>query len=214
MSIWSLVGGLVGDRLNRNENRRTRAEDHARQDTSIQRLVKDAQAANISPLAALGSSAAGSNATPVGSSNTGNYIGDAISSAGQAFSNRGAKKLQLENASLQNELLQAQIDSINSQTVATATSRTRIPTEAQHNSRVMQEFISVDRGDGTRTKVRNPALAMDASELAVLLGQLDLYSPKDPGPLPKDPPAHTVPHLPTYKERMDRMNKAKARFSY
>lgn len=71
MPIIGNIGSSVSDVLTDRRNRR-------RQDNSIQRLVRDARAAGIHPLAALGSPIAGTNAAPVGSTATGDTVGDAI----------------------------------------------------------------------------------------------------------------------------------------
>lgn len=83
-----LLGGLFGRRKRTN---------------SIQQIVSDAKAAGIHPLAALGSPAASSYGSPVGSSTTGDAIGDAISEFGRS---RKQDKLQGK----QDRLIEAQID--------------------------------------------------------------------------------------------------------
>ena len=122
MSIWAAIGSLAGGAINQLNQRRA----ERRQDTSLQRLVADAKKAGISPLAALGSSAAGQYGSPVGSTATGSYVADGLASITPKF-DRQLQPLRLENQALQNDLIKAQIAALNSDTVATATSRTRIP---------------------------------------------------------------------------------------
>lgn len=97
------LGGVVGAQ---------RARD--RQDTSISRLVADAQRAGIHPLAALGSPVAGAFGTPI----TGSSVGDALESFGRS-------KLERKQA----QLLDAQIGAERAKEralIAEATSRSRI----------------------------------------------------------------------------------------
>ena len=122
MSIWAAIGSLAGGAINHFSQRRA----ERRQDASLQRLVADAKKAGISPLAALGSSAAGQYGSPVGSTATGSYVADALASITPKH-DRQLQPLRLENQELQNDLLRAQIAALNSDTVATATSRTRVP---------------------------------------------------------------------------------------
>lgn len=195
MSIWTAIAGnsglfsgglgLLGGLFGSKQEDRRRHEEYARQDTQLQRLVKDAEAAGLSPLAALGSSAAGSFATPVGSSNTGNWLSDSMSQIGGGISEAMAKrspeaKLTLKNKALQNDLLQAQIDAINSDTVREA--RGARASEARINENVAKQevphaYIRVfDNRTGKYTWLPNPDLAMEPGEMATMLGAAEAYA--------------------------------------
>jgi len=116
------VGGAVGDRLDAN---RARKQAYGREDSRIQRLVKDARAAGIHPLAALGSPVSSSPVTPIGSTVTGDAIGD-------FYQRRQAKdQLQLakENAAADRDLKREMLNQEKLKTsamIADAQSRTEI----------------------------------------------------------------------------------------
>lgn len=182
MSIWTAIGGLAGTLLNRKDKK----EDRARQDRQLQTMVADAKAAGISPLAALGSNVAGNYGQPVGSS-SGQMVSDAISGAGKAYAGRAQKKLQLENMALQNDLVRAEIEALNSETVARATSRSRVGSEASGNEAIQTHLYVYDPRKGKYGWRLNPALAMDPNEaLATQMWYGSEYAdPKTPS-LPSD----------------------------
>lgn len=64
-AVGTIGSTLIGNSMQQSEDRRAEAAGFQRDDTKIQRLAADARAAGISPLAALGSPAAGSMAMPV-----------------------------------------------------------------------------------------------------------------------------------------------------
>ena len=114
--------------------KRTQREQWQREDNALQRRVADARAAGISPLAAIGASGAGSTlgtpiagrggSAPSGSYGAGSNIGEGVSSAIRALNpeRREQIRLDMENQRLNNDLVQAQIDNINADTLV-ATSR-------------------------------------------------------------------------------------------
>lgn len=126
-----LLSGILGDKAASKQNQQQiaaiRANNRAIEQQNakrIQTLVKDARAAGIHPLAALGSSVAGSFATPQaaygGAPITGSAAGDAVKAFGD--------NLQVDNeqGALQRELLKAQIRNVDASTanlLSQATSR-------------------------------------------------------------------------------------------
>lgn len=137
-AVISGIGSLVSGREAASNARRQNAAEVAairennrfiqqQNETRVQTLVKDARAAGIHPLAALGSSVAGSFATPQaafgGAPITGSAVGDAISEFGRNITPPQA------NADLQTALLKAQIRNVDASTanmLADATSRSQI----------------------------------------------------------------------------------------
>lgn len=120
MGIFDFFGGIAKSIIGRNDQKKA----YEREDNKIQRLVNDAKKAGISPLAALGSQAAGQFAQPI---STGDAVGDAISSVGKAFPKNNA--LETERQQLTNEALKADIRAKNAETqrlLDDATSRTKI----------------------------------------------------------------------------------------
>lgn len=166
MSIWNAIGGLAGAWVSKREGDKNRE----RQDNQLQRLVADAEAAGFSPLAALGSSGGASYAAPV-TTDTGSHVGNAIAGAGNAFANRHMRKLTLRKAELDNDLVKAQIDAINADTVQRATSRTNAPGAAK-TSEYLDLFVRVrDPRTGQVGWGPNPDL-FDAEQVAALLAWL------------------------------------------
>lgn len=74
----SFLGGI----FDRSANRKSQAEAYARDDTKYQRAVKDAKAAGLHPLFALGAGGAGSPSFMAGQSETGSALGDAVRGVG------------------------------------------------------------------------------------------------------------------------------------
>lgn len=109
-AILGIGGDLLGGHLDNKWNQKMISKGWERDDARLQRLVVDAQKAGLSPLAALGSPAAGATATPLGAtSSTGRSISRAM--------DRIQSKLQTENAELQNDLVRAQIANLNADTL-------------------------------------------------------------------------------------------------
>lgn len=99
-------GTLIGSVLSMIQNRRFMNESYEREDTQLQRMVADAAAAGISPVAALGASGAYSQTANYQPQTTGSEIGEALS---DVFG---------ERSELENELLRAQIDSTRAESAA------------------------------------------------------------------------------------------------
>lgn len=116
--LGDLAGGLLGEGIGFLADKYWKKKEWHRQDTQLERMVADAQRAGLSPLAALGSSAAGQYAQPVpGQGGAGGHAADAVR---RAFGNK-MERLQLERAQKENDLLDAQIAAMNSETVNRAT---------------------------------------------------------------------------------------------
>ena len=125
-----------------------RAHTEQREDTRIQRLSKDAKAAGIHTLAALGLPAAGGFAAPVpsGQSSMGDAVADAGRSLAGAFKSR-VDPIERERGVLENELLRSQIRQVNKSTdIAIATSRSKIA-DARNNEYLKLGPTRVRKGD-------------------------------------------------------------------
>lgn len=146
MSIWSAVGGLLGTGISKWVEGKQRDVDQSRQDNQLQRLVADAKKSGISPLAALGSNVAGQYGSPVGAVDYGS-AGAALGNAAGAIAGRKQSKaataLATENASLQNDLLRAQIEAIKTDTIRSARSRSIAATEANVNAPAAMDALKV-----------------------------------------------------------------------
>lgn len=101
-------GNLIGGVLNMVQNRRFMNESYEREDTQLQRMVEDARAAGISPVAALGASGAYSATANVKPETSGDLIG------------AGLADVFGERAELENDLLRAQIGERNASAAALA----------------------------------------------------------------------------------------------
>lgn len=135
--VGSLFGGALSSKAQDKaqkasikEAQRAEAFAAARDDNKLQRLVADAKSAGVHPLAALGSSIAGSFASPVSPSFTANTaMGDAVGAAASSFANMIPDKGAQQTTQLQNDLLRAQIDKTKAESadiLANATSRSLI----------------------------------------------------------------------------------------
>lgn len=126
--MWGFLGGLAGAAgslfggMRQEKSARQQFEygkwaqqqEWQRQDSQLQRMVGDARAAGISPLAALGqANYAQPTQTPSGTAV--NPYGNAASHLAEGLS-RIRTKQEVENASLQNDLLRAQIQQVNAAT--------------------------------------------------------------------------------------------------
>jgi len=104
----SLLGGIFGRKSQSSANAKNAALQREFAQNTIQWRVKDAQAAGISPLAALGAST--SSAAP---SYVGDGVGQAVSRAGarigQAVSNKGQNQANILNTQASTDLIQQQI---------------------------------------------------------------------------------------------------------
>lgn len=123
--VLPLIGGLVGGLLNRGGQKKANQQADYYNRHKIRMTVEDAKAAGVHPLAALGSSVAGSWIAP--QANTG--IGDAVAHAGHAIGQMRQQKKQDTTQQLQNDLLKAQIRRTDAETadlVSTAQSRSNI----------------------------------------------------------------------------------------
>lgn len=135
--VGSLIGGAMSSSATKSaqkasikEAQRAEAAAFARDDNKIRRLVDDAKSAGVHPLAALGSSVAGSFASPVSPTFTPNTaMGDAVGNAAANFANMIPDKGAQQTTSLQNDLLRAQINKTKAESaeiLANATSRSLI----------------------------------------------------------------------------------------
>lgn len=158
----SLFGGLSQQKQSKRQfqwAQEAQRHEWARQDNQLQRMVKDARSAGISPLAALGQgNYAQPTQTPSGSavdpySNAASQLGSAIAGI--------QTKNQRENAELQNELLRAQISNVKANTMDQMTRAARVHTASNSNN-VRQDGSAPGRStvrvlsDGTPVVVKNP----------------------------------------------------------
>lgn len=128
MSILSAIStgwGIARDLIGRSDAKRaSNMADNARR-TQIRTLVKDARAAGIHPLAALGSQVAGNYGSPGGMVYSGDATGDAL----RGWAGKEQSSLETEHLRLRNEALRADIrrsDADTARIVADATSRSSI----------------------------------------------------------------------------------------
>lgn len=190
VGIGKALGGVVQAK---------RARD--RQDSSIQRLVADARAAGIHPLAALGSPIAGSFGTPM----TGSAVGDAVD---------GWRASSLD--SKQGKLLDAQIATEEAKRLALlseATSRTRYQQARQATSSgaPIPLWVQYQDRDGNILWGPNPQIPdFDQMPVPGMIHGTDVFVGDKPGPddfipvLP--PPAGAKPLLrsDSYRDRQER----------
>jgi hypothetical protein len=111
-SAIGAVTSLIGGRRNRKESRRIRRQQQAQfdamMDQTVQRRVKDAEAAGIHPLAALGiSPSTGPTITGVGAGAEGDAIARAGEAAGRGLANAALAKAQVRNIDSQTALNEA-----------------------------------------------------------------------------------------------------------
>lgn len=110
----SLIGGIFGQANQQRVNSANQVAAQYMAQNAIQMRVKDAQAAGINPLAALGSSFSPSPAVAVGSNALQEGIqgmGQSLGRAAQAYGDSVSRSVQLDN-----EYKQAQIDLVHSET--------------------------------------------------------------------------------------------------
>lgn len=92
-SIISTIGGLAGSILGNKSAEDQNEKNRQMNATKIRTTVKDARAAGIHPLAALGSPVAGSWATPVGQPGHGDAVADGAARIGAAIDKGGTNAL-------------------------------------------------------------------------------------------------------------------------
>lgn len=120
-ALIGAAGSLIGGLMNRSATDKHNARAEVRDDNKVQRLVADSRAAGIHPLAALGSSIAGTSAMTV--PNT--AAGDAVAAGASQF----AANMPTSRSALEDDLLRANIRVANAQEkqlLADATSRTLV----------------------------------------------------------------------------------------
>lgn len=110
-----LLGGIFGQNAQEKVAQQNIAAQQAYAQNRIQWTVADAKAAGINPLAALGN-ATQSYSNVVGSTALGDSMGEAGQSLGRAVAAVAPQKLR--QAELENQLLEAKIENIRSDTVA------------------------------------------------------------------------------------------------
>lgn len=110
--MWNFLGSVVGGVLGNRSAKKQQAAANELNRNKIRWTVEDAKAANIHPLAALGSPVASAWATPTRN----DAYATAARGAGAALAQRADRKaqsqlqgLQVENAKLQNEALRTEI---------------------------------------------------------------------------------------------------------
>lgn len=104
----SILGGLFGRKSQNKADDQNAALQREFAKNSIQWRVKDAQAAGISPLAALGASTTSAAPSYVGG-NIGNAVTRAGSRIGQAVGNSGQAAANIDNTRASTDLIQQQI---------------------------------------------------------------------------------------------------------
>ncbi len=85
--VGTIIGaglGMLGGLFGRKADKRNQAAQNAREDSRFQRASKDAKAAGLHPLFALGAAGAGSPQFIAGQSETGSSMGDALKTASRA----------------------------------------------------------------------------------------------------------------------------------
>ena len=110
-----VIGGLIGGKNQKDSNAQNAAYQKEFAQHGIRWKVEDAKAAGLHPLAALGSSTA-TFSPSFKSDNMGQDISRAINAVGTAadrWTQKKADNLALEKASLENDLLRAQITNVN-----------------------------------------------------------------------------------------------------
>lgn len=137
-------------------------------ETRIQTLVKDAKAAGIHPLAALGSPVAGGFAAPVpsGQSVSGSGYADGIRELGAGVDEWQRRMLAetSEKAGLENELLRSEISLRNAQ------SRTLI--ERAKNDAAVRAGITVPNVSGGSQTIKSSSAFSDAEEVERRYGDI------------------------------------------
>lgn len=147
-----LLGGVLG---NKSERRALDwQKEYAR--NRIQMTVKDAEKAGIHPLAALGSSAAGSLVSgPMGGNSLGDAIGDAAAGVSRAAEARQERLHELELQRVQSETDKNNAEAY--EAIATARSRSIIDMLRKRATDVDSRFVT---GDGRRTVIHDPLIGM------------------------------------------------------
>ncbi len=153
--------GLAGDLFQSHSNKRNQeksiARNEAREDSKIQRTVEQAKAAGIHPLAALGASPSYSSPSVVDT--TGSTIGDGIARTMEA--KQGAKL-----STLNNTLIQSQIDEATSRTQLAKAQAFRVLNPQAEIPQISTTAIYTDR-NGEKFEGPNPeANEMSPHELA------------------------------------------------
>lgn len=113
--LFTLGSELAGHFIGQNRTNKANDSSVALDNTVIQRRVRDANAAGIHPLYALGGGSMSPPPIQIGDSDFGSRMGQNLQRASNATATRDTRavSLQLENMALQNDLLRSQIIQIN-----------------------------------------------------------------------------------------------------
>jgi hypothetical protein len=187
-NLLNFAGSLLSGSANRKEARRNRQmamdQFNAQMDESIQRRVKDAQAAGIHPLFALGGSVGASPTVSTGNSApTGSGLGDALQALGQGLGitakNRSEARLDAAQAAYydalaakaRSDLQSTGRDAVNSGGEVTAfdapvvssapTPLRNSPSHGVAANAPIPQYIDVERPDGRTQRLLNPELNLD-----------------------------------------------------
>lgn len=174
--IGSIVGGLFGESA-ASKDRKLQKQFAQK---GIQWRAKDAKAAGIHPLAALGAST--SQYTPVGSP-LGDAVGSGMAQIGQGLSRKGEKALAAESVRsgievnrAQAELLKAQsrTEYMNARNQAIGAAPVRTATKPPEGSaeNPIPSTIHVQTEDGRVIRMLNPKIALDFGEAGSTAGRL------------------------------------------
>lgn len=97
MSLLEIAGGILGQKESRRNRRQAQHQFDQQMDFTVQRRVKDAMAAGVHPLFALGASS-GASPTAHVSGNSGSALGKALANTGKSFAMRKLQQAEIRRA--------------------------------------------------------------------------------------------------------------------